>query len=97
VAISWLLPVVTTLTAAPATFGLLSITFSATLTGSASAPVPDQTVVFSVRGQTVCQGTTSSEGVASCTVVGLEIGPASYTASFAGNASYLPSSAQGEL
>jgi hypothetical protein len=93
-----LLKAPTTLTAAPAKVGLLSITFSATLKASnTGAAIPGQTVVFSVQGQKVCQGTTNSSGVAGCTVTGIAIGNGSYTASYAGNADYQASSATGKL
>ena len=88
----------TKLVAAPAKFGLLSITFSAKLTRPDSgAAVPGKTIVFSVKGRRVCQAATNSSGLASCAAIGLPLGPASYTASYAGDADYIPSSATGKL
>jgi hypothetical protein len=91
----------TNLAAAPASTGLVSITFSATLTrADNSAPIPGKTVVFSVQGHNVCQGTTNSSGVASCTVfpaLAITVGQATYTATFAGDADYLARSATGQL
>ncbi len=90
--------VATTLVAAPAKFGLLSITFSATLTRSdTKAPLSGQTVTFSLLGRNVCQGTTASTGVAHCTITGLFLGIRTYTATYAGSTAYLPSNSTGSL
>jgi hypothetical protein len=43
----------------------------------------------------VCSGTTNSAGVASCKVLGVVLGPANYTARFAGDTNNLPSTATG--
>jgi hypothetical protein len=88
----------TKLVAAPAKVGLLSATFSATLTSMVTGrPIAGQTVDFSVRGTRMCSGTTDSNGVASCTLHALFIlfGQLSYTATYAGNTNYLPSTANG--
>jgi hypothetical protein len=90
----------TALQAAPANRSLLSITFAATLTRpDTGSPVAGKPVTFSVAGQPTCSATTNSSGVASCTVNGLVIviGQSSYTASFAGDTNYQPSSATGKL
>ena len=90
----------TELSIAPAKQGLLSITFSATLTRVFDgAPLSGQTVTFSVQGQNVCHATTNSSGVASCTLTGILItlGPASYAASYAGDGDYLASTGSGKL
>jgi hypothetical protein len=90
----------TQLAAAPAKAGLLSLTFSATLTRADNSAdgIAGKTIAFALNGKTVCQGTTNSSGVASCKVVSIALGgaPASYTASFAGDADYLASSATGK-
>jgi hypothetical protein len=94
-------PAATTLVAAAAKRTLLSVTFSATLTRtSGGAPVSGKTITFSVKGQSVCHATTNSSGVASCVVAPtllIIIGPASYTATFAGDSEYLKSSGTGRL
>lgn len=90
----------TTLVAAPAKRGLLTITFSATLTRSSnSAPLWGERIVFSIDGRDVGNATTNSSGVASSTVIGLAItiGKDAYTASFAGDSTYLPSSSSADL
>jgi hypothetical protein len=90
----------TKLMAAPVRQGLLTLTFSGTLTRATDGgAVADKTVAFSVSGYRVCQATTNTSGVASCTILGLAItlGPATYTASFAGDSQYLASSATGKL
>jgi hypothetical protein len=98
VVISWIGKVATKLVAAPAKRSLLSIMFSATLTRvSDAAPVAGRTIVFKVAGQTICSATTSSAGKVSCTVNAIVIGSGSYSASFAGDGTYLPSSATAPL
>jgi hypothetical protein len=93
----------TKLVAAPAKLGLLSVTFSARLTArDTGAPLAGRTVAFSASSPlpTACQAMTNGAGVASCTVfpaLVITLGPASYAASFAGGADYLPSSASGQL
>ena len=88
----------TKLAAAPASYGLLSISFSATLTRSFDgAALSGKQVAFSTQGQTLCRATTNSKGVARCTASGLIIGQSTYTASFAGDATYQPASATGKL
>ena len=83
--------------AAPAKVAVRTISFAATLTrGDNAAAVAGKTVVFSVRGHKVCQATTSSTGVASCSIAHT-LHQASYTASYAGDADYLSSSAIGTL
>ena len=88
----------THLSVAPAKHGLFQLTFSATLTRALDgAPLAGQTVAFSEQGHALCHGTTSSEGVASCTINGFAFGPATYTAAYAGAADYLPTTGTGEL
>jgi hypothetical protein len=90
----------TTLVAARASRSLLGVTFSATLTRSADgAPLAGRPITFAIQGTTVCTAATDSHGVASCTRVGLviTIGRATYTASFAGDSAYLPSTATATL
>jgi hypothetical protein len=80
----------------------LRLTPSATLTTAAGVPLPGRTVTFTAAGATICSGTTNSNGVATCTGsllrslvhVALSLG---YTASFAGDADYLPASDRGHL
>jgi hypothetical protein len=91
----------TTLTAAPLRKGLLTLTYSATLTRTFDgAPVGGRQVVFSTSGGTACTATTNAQGVATCTVVGLVItlgGHPTYTARFAGDADYVASTGTGAL
>jgi hypothetical protein len=90
----------TTLLAARARLGLLTITFSATLTASSGgAPLPGETITFSVCGRSVGSATTNSSGVASRTELGLvlPLGQPTYTASFAGDSTYLASSSTAPL
>jgi hypothetical protein len=72
----------------------------ATLTTS-SGPLPGQTVVFKNGATTACTATTDATGLATCTpaltqwlAITLAGG---FTADYAGNANYLPSSAHGSL
>lgn len=82
----------TTLVAARPTFGLLTINFSATLTGTVTgAPIQSQVVTFSIAGNKVCSAFTNSKGVATCTAIGLVLGPVVYTATYAGSADYVSS------
>jgi hypothetical protein len=90
----------TTLVAARARPGFLTITFSARLTATAGgAPLPGETVTFSVRGRSVGSATTNASGVASHTQFGfvIPLPQATYTASFAGDGTYLPSSSTAPL
>jgi hypothetical protein len=84
----------TTLQAAPVKNGLLTHTFSATLTQTSNdKAVAGQSIKFSYQGAGVCSANTNSNGTASCTVIGLFIvlGPADDTATYAGDGDYLPS------
>jgi hypothetical protein len=92
----------TKLTAAPATRSAGQ--FSATLTRSDNAaPIPGQTAVFTVSTltgkATLCSAVTNTSGVATChgTVPATALLATSYTASYAGNSTYLASSATGKL
>ena len=99
VTISWQ-TVPTQLTVAHAKIGLLQDTFSASLTDALDgAPISGQAVVFSIQGHELCQATTNNNGVASCTItaITLVIGPASYTATYAGDGDYQPSTGTGAL
>jgi hypothetical protein len=88
----------TKLAAAAAKRGLLTTTFAATLTRRLDgAPLAGQPVVFLVQGVRACQATTNSAGVAVCTTVGLFLGPTTYTATYAGDANYQPSTATATL
>ncbi|HWF56642.1 MAG TPA: MBG domain-containing protein [Solirubrobacteraceae bacterium] len=90
----------TKLVAAPASFGLLSVTFSAKLSrGDNGAPISGKTIAFSGQGNT-CQTTTNASGVATCTVFPallITLGPTRYTASFPGDTVYQAMSANGQL
>lgn len=67
------------------------------------APISGKTITFSVPGLALggsCHATTNPSGVASCSVspaLVITLGSASYTASFAGDADYLASSANCQL
>jgi hypothetical protein len=91
----------TKLTAAPASFGLLTVTFSATLTRADTlAPISGEPIAFSVAGQSVCRTKTDANGVAKCTVTPalvITLGPTTYTASFDGDADYGAQSASAQL
>ena len=88
----------TRLAAAAAKRGLLSLTFSATLTrADHGAAISGETIAFAAAGRTVCRATTNSSGVASCKVIRLLTGSGIYTASFAGDSGYQPSQATGTL
>ena len=66
------------------------------------SPAPDpagQTITFTLGGQS-CNGTTDSNGVASCalaSVSGSALGPKTLTASFTGDSYYTGSSASGNV
>jgi hypothetical protein len=77
-------------------------TVSATLTGGSPAvPVSGQTVVFKAGPATVCTGVTSSDGRVTCVLsplnTALVIAALRVTASYAGSATWLPSSGRGNL
>ena len=79
----------TTLVATPQ--GLLFTTLSAIFTRSFDgAPIGGQTVVFRSGSMTICTAVTNANGVASCSVtLGVSLF-GTYTATYAGNADYLP-------
>lgn len=77
---------------------LLTVTYTARLTrADDKAAVSGKTVVFSVAGRKMCQATTNSSGVASCTVLAVVLGRSTVLATFAGDADYLASSASSNL
>ena len=72
----------------------LPLTVSARFTDTfTSMPISGEVISFFLGAQG-CQGTTDGTGVATCTInnVSQPLGPASITASFAGDANYLPNS-----
>jgi len=72
----------------------LPVTVSAMFTDNFTGmPISGQVIVFTL-GMQSCSGTTDGNGVASCTInnVSQPLGPASITASFAGDANYSPNS-----
>ena len=87
----------TALVAAPVNhFGPI-VTFAATLTSTVTgAPLPNQTVTFSIAGQRICAGVTDGSGRATCTAVIVVLSfkpkPRNYKAVFAGTAIYAASS-----
>ncbi|MDQ1442945.1 MAG: hypothetical protein QOG97_3173, partial [Acidimicrobiaceae bacterium] len=87
----------TTLVAAQV--GRLNPTFTATLTRTFDhLALSGQTVTFSVSGRAVCSATTDANGKVSCgPTVGLFLGMPTYTATYNGNASYLPTSTVGNF
>jgi hypothetical protein len=91
----------TSLAVAPARYGFLSVTFSATLTSTVThGPVPGETVAFNFLGRTLCSARTNASGVATCTLMPalfIIVGPASYTASYRGGSNYLPSTGTGSM
>jgi len=48
-------------------------------------------VEFEVAGHTVCAAVTDADGIATCPLIAIILGPATYTASFAGNDRFFPS------
>ena len=84
----------TKLVAAPAKVGVLRATYSATLTSVVTGqPIAGQTITFTrSNGNSQCSATTDAHGVAACSHGGLFLGKVAYTAAYAGNALYLPSS-----
>lgn len=100
----------TWLTAARAAKGVLGMTpstFSATLQvpqemgpGWLTVGYPGQLVTFTVGGKRACAAYTGTDGVATCKApIGLAaaVRESTYTAAYAGNASYRPSGAVGKL
>lgn len=73
----------------------------ARLTDAASgAPIPARTVVMTTGGAPVCEASTDADGVATCSGLGAAVqilAENGYTASFAGDAQYLPVSARAAL
>jgi hypothetical protein len=81
----------------PSVLGL-KVTYTATLTRADShAPIASQPVTFSAKGAPQCSATTNAQGTATCTTNVLTVLSVflagSTTATYAGNGSYLPSSA----
>jgi Bacterial Ig-like domain (group 3) len=69
-------------------------TFSATLLEDGVTPILGRTITISLGSQSCPAGPTDATGSASCTIVLSQVlGPGTVTASFAGDAFYLPSSA----
>jgi hypothetical protein len=88
----------TTLVAAPATSGLFSHTFSATLTRTFdNAPLAGESIAFTVGSTKECTATTNAQGVASCKKVGILSSKGTYTATYAGDATYLGSTGSAKL
>jgi hypothetical protein len=100
----------TWITASHATKGVLGLTpstFSATLQvpqqmgpGWLTVGYPGQLVTFTVGGRRACSAYTGTDGVATCKApIGLAaaVRESTYTAAYAGNASYRPSNAVGKL
>jgi hypothetical protein len=99
----------TSLSATPAVLetnpiGLPLFMLSATLTRATTGmPIPGQLVAFVAHSNPLCSATTNTAGTASCSVLAnlgdmLQILLANgYTASFAGQASYLPSQGSAPL
>jgi hypothetical protein len=87
------------LTVDPPVAGLF--TLRARLADAASgAPIPGRTVVMTTGGGPVCQASTDADGVATCSGLGAAVqilAENGYTASFAGDAQYLPVSARAAL
>jgi hypothetical protein len=71
-------------------------TMTATLTSAQGAPLAGQTLSFSTGTTLLCTAVTAANGTASCTATGLGslqlVLNGTYTATYAGNASYLGSS-----
>lgn len=72
----------------------------ATLSGEDGVGLPGREITFSVGGQVICTAITDADGVARCggsapiVPILLNLG---YTATFAGDADYMPTSARGPL
>jgi hypothetical protein len=97
-------PVLVKTTKSPLGVKITIGTVSATLTGGTlNVPIAGQHVVFKAQNTTtqVCAGTTSSSGVVTCsmslTATLTTIGKGGVTASFAGNALWLPATGQAGL
>ena len=94
----------TTLTAAPAfttLLGLVPVVFSATLKRAVDGvPLAGRTVTFRVLGDVACAATTTAPGTATCSapigILGFALAR-NYSATYAGSASDVPSSATGSL
>jgi hypothetical protein len=73
--------------------------FSATLTRSFDGlPLAGQVVTFSATGTVICSATTDTSGKAACApILGLVIGPDSYTGSYGGSANYQASTGNGRF
>jgi alpha-tubulin suppressor-like RCC1 family protein len=72
-----------------------TVALAATLTDpTAHLPVGGQTITFTVGTAGTCTGVTGSDGIARCTLTlsVFKFVQATYTASYAGNSNYLPSS-----
>jgi len=54
-------------------------------------------VDFEVAGYTVCSAVTNANGVATCHLLGVVLGPDTYTARFVGNDRFLPSNDTAEF
>ena len=95
---SGITPQPTTLTALHATIHLRTVTFEAILKVTGGGPVAGEQIVFTVKGRTACTATTNFEGEAKCSVrFVIPRGVDDYTARFAGDTQYDPSSAIGKL
>jgi hypothetical protein len=66
-------------------------------TSGSNLPVSGVVISFTVDGKVICSATTNSSGVATCTGKGARKDVPTYTASFAGNAGFLASTATGTL
>ncbi len=81
--------------------GLSQYTYTnlkSTLTATGSGiPVSGVSISFTVDGKVICSATTNASGVATCTGKGPRKDVPTYTASFAGNAGFLASTATGTL
>lgn len=66
-------------------------------TVGSNLPVSGVVITFTVDGKTICSATTNASGVATCTGKGPRKDVPTYTASSAGNASFLASTATGTL
>lgn len=87
----------TTLVATPA--GRLQSRFTATLTRTFDGlALSGETVTFSVSGYAICSATTNAQGQSTCApLIGLFLGPASYTATFTGDPNYQASTGTGKF
>jgi hypothetical protein len=70
-----------------------STTFSATLKEDGTTPIIGRTITITIGSQTCSAGPTDASGTASCAIIlNQALGPGTISASFAGDAFYLPSS-----